>query len=157
MAMRLCCECKKNHPAISYERKVRGGVETEHYCLSCYESKFLSVSSDGHENGKVYEVCPYCGRTAEELKKTALVGCAHCYHTLGLVAVPMVVRMQQNAADVHRGKHALDSARGRADNRAKELLALAVHYENVGEKERATACRAEIEGLKRSPEAGGVR
>ena len=147
--MRLCFACKKNHPAVSYERKVRGGVETEHYCLSCYEQKFLSISADGNEDGKTYEVCPYCGQTAEGLKKTALVGCAKCYHTLGLLAVPMVVRMQQNASDVHRGKPAADGEGAQRSNRRKELQTLAFHYENAGDVVRAEACRAAIEEIDR--------
>ena len=148
--MRLCFACKKNHPAVSYERRVRGGVETEHYCLSCYENKFLSVAADGNENGKTYEVCPYCGQTADEVKKTALVGCAKCYHTLGMLAVPMVIRMQQNASDVHRGKLAADGEGAQRSNRRKELQTLAFHYENVGDALRAKACREAIEGLGRN-------
>ena len=145
--MRLCFACKKNHPAVSYERKVRGGVEIEHYCLACYENKFLSVNSDGHEDGKTYEVCPCCGAKADEVKKTALVGCAKCYHTLGVLTVPMVIRMQQNSSDVHRGKSAVDGEGAQRSNRRKELQTLAYPYEKMGDAVRARACLREVEEL----------
>ena len=145
--MRLCFACKKNHPAVSYERKVRGGKEIEHYCLACYENKFLSVAADGNEAGKTYEVCPYCGMTVAEVKKTALVGCAKCYQTLGLLTVPMVIRMQQNAADVHRGKCAADGEGAQRSNRRKELQTLAYHYERVGDLLRAKAYQQQVEAL----------
>ena len=153
--MRLCFACKKNHPAVSYERKVRGGIEVEHYCLSCYENKFLSVGSDGNEDGKTYEICPYCGMTVAEVKKTALVGCAKCYHTLGLLTVPMVIRMQQNAADVHRGKCATDGEGAQRSNRRKELQTLAFHYEKVGNLLRAKAYQEQIEALDRDNAKAG--
>jgi protein-arginine kinase activator protein McsA len=155
MAMRLCFECKKNHPAVSYERKVKGGVVTEHYCLACYETKFLSVGSDGHENGRTYETCPYCGTTAETVKKTALVGCAHCYHTLGVVAIPMTVRMQQGQADVHRGKRSESySTRQRQEIRRKELIALVGYYESLGDSARAEKCKKEALELERRLRVG---
>ena len=56
--MRLCFECKKNHPAVSYQRNTGGAIQVEHYCFACYEKLFLSVEADGHENGRTYEVCP---------------------------------------------------------------------------------------------------
>ncbi len=155
--MRLCFACKKNHPAVSYERKVRGGIEVEHYCLTCYENKFLSVGSDGHEDGKTYEVCPYCGAKADEVKKTALVGCAKCYHTLGVLTIPMVIRMQQNASDVHRGKCAVDGEGAQRSNRRKELQALAFHYEKVGDTLRAKAYLEKIDELDRGAKAGMER
>ena len=142
---------------MSYERKVRGGIEVEHYCLSCYENKFLSIGSDGNEDGKTYEICPYCGTTVAEVKKTALVGCAKCYHTLGLLTVPMVIRMQQNAADVHRGKCAADGEGAQRSNRRKELQTLAFHYEQVGDLLRAKAYKAQMETLDRENAKSGGR
>ena len=154
--MGLCFECKKNHPAISYERNVGGRVQTEHYCLACYEKKFISVEADGNENGRTFEACPYCDTTVEVLKTTAIVGCPHCYRTLGAVAIPMVVRMQQGQADAHRGKRSENvSAEVRYRNRKKELLALLIHYENIGDFEQVEKYKQETERLDRLFATGG--
>ena len=148
--MRLCFECKKNHPAVSYQRNVGGEIQVEHYCFACYEKLFLSVEADGHENGRTYEVCPYCGTSLEAVKKTALVGCAHCYHTLGTVTIPMVIRMQQGQADTHRGKKSENSDPIiKHKNRRKELVALSMYYSNLGETALAEKYRQEMELLER--------
>ena len=154
--MRLCYACKKNHPAVSYERKTKEGVVTEHYCLACYEACFLSVEVDGNDRGAIYSVCPYCGTSAEEVKKTALVGCAHCYRTLGAVAVPMTVRMQQGQADAHRGKGLESlSTRTRTENRKKELLALVMYYADLGDTERLEKYKKELKQIERRSPIGG--
>lgn len=156
MNMRLCVACKKNHPAVSYERNVGGEVTVEHYCFACYEKRFLSVEVDGHENGKTYDVCPYCGRTADEVKSTALVGCARCYRTLGTVTVPMVVRMQQGQADAHSGKKSENAdLKTYYKNRKKELLALLMHYSNLGEAKQVEKYKQETERLERRIAAEG--
>ena len=153
--MGLCFECRKNHPAVSYERKVGKETCVEHYCLACYEKKFVSVESDGHENGRSFETCPYCGATTESLKNTATVGCARCYRTLGTVAIPMVIRMQQGQADAHRGKRPENaSTESRYKNRKKELLALLLHYENIGDVAQVEKYKQETERLERSFASG---
>lgn len=154
--MRLCFACKKNHPAVSYERKTKEGVVTEHYCLACYEVCFLSVGADGNEQGVTYEVCPYCGTTAQQVKKTAIVGCAHCYRTLGSVTVPMTVRMQQGQADAHRGK-GLEGVgtRTRLENRKKELLALVMYYANLGDNVQLEKYKKELKQIERKTPIGG--
>ena len=120
------------------------GVEIENYCLSCYEKNFLSVEVDGNENGLKYDVCPYCGTAAERVKETGIVGCARCYRTLGEIVVPMVVRMQQEEADVHQGKQP-ESIHPQVyyENRKKELLALAIYYENLGDTQSSMKCKQE--------------
>ena len=150
-----CFECGTNYPAISYERKVGNAIEVEHYCLSCYQRKFLSVELDGSQDGKHYDSCPYCGMSAETLKKTAIVGCAHCYRALGDVVIPMTVRMQQGSADVHCGKLS-ESASPKAyyENRLKELKTLADYYKNMGDRQSLERMNTEWQRITRLLERG---
>ena len=153
--MGLCFSCKKNFSAVTYERKTKDGVVEEAYCYECYGKHFLSAHVDGHANGRQYDACPYCGWTAEALQRTALVGCSHCYHTLGGVAIPMVIRMQQGQ-DVHQGKAARIDRKTVYENRKKELIALVMHYGNLGDEQRVKEYKSELEKLARSVGVGDV-
>ena len=134
--MPLCFACKKNQPIVLYERKTLDGVRVEPYCLACYEKLFLTIKPED-ENEKSADVCPYCKRTAEDLQKTALVGCAHCYHALRSV-MPTVVRMQQGQKDAHRGKVAENlKPKAKAERRRQEMLALQEYYSQAGKAELA--------------------
>ena len=146
--MALCFACKKNFSAVSYERKTNKGIFKEEYCLECYEKLFVSLHADGHEDGKQYDVCPYCGTSAETVQRTALVGCARCYHTLGAVAIPMVIRMQQGQ-DIHRGKSVPQDGKTYYETRKKELLALLMYFENLGDEQRVEQYKTELEQLAR--------
>jgi len=133
--MELCFACKKMQPVKSYERKYKDGIRLEHYCLACYEKRFISVKPD-LPGDPAYTVCPYCGASVEDLKKTALVGCPNCYHTLRAAAVPMVVRMQQGQADAHCGKVSENvQPKARAERRLQEANALWEHYKDAGNAE----------------------
>ena len=132
--MPLCFACKKNQPVVTYERKTVDGIRVEHYCLACHEKRFLTVrthEADSHAS----TACPYCGATADELKKTALVGCAHCYKSIA-EAIPAVIRMQQGSKDAHRGKTSENlRPKARAERRCQELIALKEYYERTGESD----------------------
>ena len=125
--MQLCFACKKNQPVVLYKRKTVDGVRIEPYCLACNQKRFISENE-----AETVSVCPYCGWEAEQLRKTALVGCANCYRTLDGV-IPAVIRMQQNGKDAHRGKVSENvRAKAKAERRYQELLALKEYYLEQG-------------------------
>ncbi|MBQ8375335.1 MAG: hypothetical protein IJX98_07185 [Clostridia bacterium] len=146
-------KCRKNQATKTYERVFGGKKREEYYCLSCFHESFVSVESDGTENGKSYEVCPYCGTSEETLKKTSLVGCAKCYKTIGKTAIPMLIRMQ--GVEAHRGKSAATSNSEHIRLRLEELATLIKVYRETGENERAKKCLDEYNKLNRRLSEGG--
>ncbi len=94
MDERLCQCCQKNHAARSVEG-VNG--KRELYCLDCYSRLFLDGGSS-EENA--LPACPYCETSLEEVKKSKLVGCAHCYQAMQAGLFPLVKRMQGQRAHV---------------------------------------------------------
>ena len=94
----LCCNCKKNQAAKTYERVKDGEKFTQYYCLDCYQRLFLDVVKTEDS----LSVCPYCGMTKEELSKGKLVGCGYCYKTLFDMVMPLVISMQ--GVETHKGK-----------------------------------------------------
>ena len=146
--MSLCIACKKNQPIVLYERKTVDGPKTEPYCLACYEKLFLTVEPEEAET-RALTVCPYCGSTVDELKKTGLVGCANCYKSMSGAVIPTVVRMQQGGKDAHRGKVSENVRRkSRAERRYEELLALKEYYEEAGDIKLALRYEKTAEALR---------
>ena len=96
-----CCYCEKNEALKTYERVQKGEIKREYYCLSCYEKKFLSLE-DAKKEGN-FTACPYCETTIEEYQKSQLLGCAHCYKTLGEGLIASIIHMQGGDCG-HRGK-----------------------------------------------------
>ena len=96
----LCLQCKKNQATKTYEQVKNGVKRTEYYCLDCYHRLFLCQQEA--EGELTLSACPYCGVTAEEFKKTKMVGCSHCYHMLEKAIWPEVLNMQ--GAEAHKGK-----------------------------------------------------
>lgn len=88
----LCCACKKNDVAKTYQQEKDGKKQTVGYCLDCYHQLFFTT--DEAEGEQALSACPYCSTTVAEIKKTGLVGCAYCYTTLKNALVPEIIRLQ---------------------------------------------------------------
>lgn len=138
----LCIKCGKNQATKTYARVVAGKRREEYYCLACYHKTFIEVAA----SERAERACAYCGRTAAELKKTSIVGCARCYETLKATVTPMITGMQ--GMEAHRGKAATSATEKRAfELRCKELLTLVESYRNTGDSERAKSCYDEYNRL----------
>ena len=111
----LCANCKKNQATKSYESIKKGKQTIEYVCLDCYEH--LLQAAYVQEMHK--DTCPYCGTTAEILKKRNLVGCAKCYQTLHEITDRMVEKMQGNVP--HCGKKPTGGELERIARRCDEL------------------------------------
>lgn len=98
--MAICCYCNKKDAVKRYFETRLGKKSEKTYCLDCYHKLFLYT--DKAESGESLSACPYCGTTAEEFKKTKLVGCAYCYRTMAADIAPIVIKMQDKKA--HCGK-----------------------------------------------------
>ena len=86
-----CCHCKRNDATTSYEEIKKGRKTTSYYCLQCYQKLFLDLRATEDGNSSV---CPYCGASMEEFRKSKLVGCAYCYRTMQAELMPSIVKMQ---------------------------------------------------------------
>lgn len=153
----LCFECKKLPGTRVHRRIVNGQTIDEHYCMSCYLKKFVSVESLSYEYSYLGDTCPNCGTTVNEIKNTAFVGCAECYRALAPTAVPMVVSMQQGEQEAHRGKVSENvRVKNRLECRIEELNALIEYYTALGETMKVQKLKNEKASARRKLEAGGV-
>ncbi|MBQ9729014.1 MAG: hypothetical protein IJV85_05390 [Clostridia bacterium] len=115
----LCCNCKKNQATKTYEQIKKGKKETTYYCLECYQQLFICADEGSEES---LSECPYCGMTAEEIKKKKLVGCAYCYRVLSPSVIPMILKMQ--GAKIHTGKKPIGEEAEYRERRRGELQAI---------------------------------
>ncbi|MBQ8685716.1 MAG: hypothetical protein IJ514_06075 [Clostridia bacterium] len=115
----LCGNCKKNQATKTYEQIKKGKKTVDYYCMDCYARLFIAAD----ETSETASVCPYCGTTAEEVKKRNLVGCANCYKTLKGVLFPVVTKMQ--GGEAHKGKSPLGGESERIARRCYELKTIA--------------------------------
>ncbi len=67
--------------------------------MECYSRLFLE---GGTSEETSLGACPYCGTGLDEVKKSKLVGCAHCYSSMQTGLFPLVKKMQGGRA--HTGK-----------------------------------------------------
>ncbi|MBQ8320186.1 MAG: hypothetical protein IJX81_04835 [Clostridia bacterium] len=137
----LCCKCKKNQATKTFVSGSGAKRKEEYYCFECYRERFLSVEYDGEENGRSFEVCPYCGVKAEEFRRSGLVGCAKCYKTIGKAVLPALIGMQ--GAVVHVGKEGAATEEEHVNLRLIELKLLYEAYRGEGNTERARAVAEE--------------
>lgn len=111
----LCGKCRKNQATKTYEQIKKGKKTVEYYCLDCYHRFMLTPET----TEELFAECPYCGTTAEEVKKRNLVGCARCYQTLAHALMPTVAKLQGNEA--HKGKSPVGGESERLSRRCHEL------------------------------------
>lgn len=119
----ILCECCKRNPATNHHvRQTQKGEVKSYYCLACYRKVKSAEESlrplEKMANGKSAR-CLNCGCTVEQFKKQNLVGCAHCYKSLGWAIQPIVERMQGNES--HCGRQELLDSRSRLMRRYNEV------------------------------------
>ncbi|MBQ8291507.1 MAG: hypothetical protein IJX88_03230 [Clostridia bacterium] len=128
----LCGKCKKNQATKSYEQIKNGKKSLEYYCLDCYHRLFLDV---GESTGTT--VCPYCGVTADEVKRRNIVGCAMCYESLKDALYPIVTKLQ--GGQKHKGKKPVGDKSEDIRRRCYELRAIADKLNAEGDFDGARA------------------
>ncbi len=83
-----CAKCGK--PATVYVKSKSGA-----YCTDCFH---MLLKESAAQTGR----CPSCGRTLDEFRHSALLGCENCYYAFSDWVLPAVRTMQEK--DVHVGK-----------------------------------------------------
>ena len=84
-----CCKCGKAEATIKYKQIINGVIKDNEVCKNCYANQNnvkynLAKVAAKLENpcaNKKQTTCEVCGRTFEEIKNTAYVGCNYCYVT----------------------------------------------------------------------------
>lgn len=142
----LCEKCRKNQATKSYERIKNGDNRIEYYCLDCYHASFV----DGFDEETALTACPYCGTTAESVKKRNLVGCAECYTSLRAVLFPIVKKMQ--GGKVHTGKTPVGDERERVRRRCNELRQIIDKLNAEGNFDEARAYTERLTDLQKGAE-----
>ena len=117
----ICQKCNEKEAVVQFT-KIINGVKTEmHLCERCASQEalesyqvnvsglideFLNIDSnldnDATEKDNAELICPNCGQTSAELKKTGRLGCDVCYDTFADTLEPLIKRI--HGRTVHTGK-----------------------------------------------------
>ncbi|NLP27233.1 MAG: excinuclease [Clostridia bacterium] len=168
-----CDRCKNNIATVHIVKLVNGSKQEFNLCQDCAkESKEIDLSDSlnfhnsfsfqnilsglmdyfdqSQRRSTVKEdLCPTCGTTYAEFKKTGILGCNNCYNYFNSVIMPVVRRVQGNVE--HLGKIPARTGKDIAGKRRlrslKEELQKAILME---EYERAAELRDQIRDLQKS-------
>ena len=136
----LCQNCHKNEATVHIQQIVDGHVTSLHLCEACAAKKGAddpdlpelnlaevlfdlagkaasAVSKSGKEEEESDPVilCPECGWSLEQLRKTGYMGCPGCYKTFGPLISGMLKNMHRG--DRHIGKIPLSAGPKAVKNR----------------------------------------
>ena len=142
----LCVRCKKNQATKSYTDIRTPHAKAEYYCLDCYEKTFGEADKEDANT----LCCPYCGVTADEVKKRNIVGCAMCYETLGEVLYPIVSKFQ--GTYLHTGKRPVGDSSENIRRRCYELKSIADKLNADGDFDGARAYIERLSALQSGKE-----
>ncbi len=97
-----CQNCNKNEASTFVRRNINGNVTEMHLCSECAkelglmhdftvenifgDTFFGNLLSSGLDSMNILssvDRCEYCGSTFNDIVKSGLVGCAHCYDKFG--------------------------------------------------------------------------
>jgi len=120
----LCDKCQKNPATVHIVKIINGDKKEVNLCHSCAQENQelafpgVAISPFSIQNllsgfvdhmGKVADqqsipelCCSSCGITAEEFKRSGLVGCEQCYKTFTSIINPIIQRAQGKTE--HKGK-----------------------------------------------------
>ena len=97
-------------------------------------------------------VCPRCGRTSEELRRTGHVGCATCYRAFESVLTPLFARL--NGAPQHSEEPKPEPEADEKTQRINRLREEMFSAVNAEEYERAAQLRDALRALEQESGEG---
>ncbi len=158
----LCQRCKKNQAEYYYKQNINGNISEVALCKECASEQEKSFFADDALNllGGFFgyptvskaralpkKVCPSCGSSFSDLRKTGKAGCAQCYKTFEAELTGSVKSIHGSVS--HKGKapgNFKDKAeRSKLIDRLKSELDAAIANE---EYEKAAKIRDEIRSAK---------
>lgn len=169
----LCENCKKNEATIHITKIVNGVKREANLCEKCarekqgleFNSDFLDVgapftfqnilsgivdyiSQANNIDNNAEPVCPNCGTTYSEFKKTGLLGCSQCYKNFKQTVMPIINRVQLSSE--HKGK--IPKKLGKDIIEKKRIVTLKEELQKAiaaEEYEKAAEIRDKIKELQR--------
>jgi len=176
----LCQNCHKNEATIHVQQIVDGHIQAFHFCEECAKKHSEAAGDEGFNLAEVLFdiadkvanaagpsqvqktsepesdlVCPKCGWTLQQFRKTAYLGCPGCYQTFA----PLIEGMLKN---MHRGDHHLGKipkSAGKRQRKNHEMVLLKREIERLRaeqeekvrheEYEAAAVLRDKIQELER--------
>lgn len=161
----ICDLCKKNDAVIFLEAIGNGGKRKLNLCINCASSRgistkmtapdvknieaiFKEIKERDEKNNEDYShLCPVCGRSLAEIKKTGIAGCPECYGTFRQEITSEMKKIgiseKYSGSMPKRLSHFRNSLTDRADLQAK--LEEAVKSENY---EKAAVYRDFLRALE---------
>lgn len=166
MAKPLKCDVCDKPATVHLTQIINNQIHKIDLCESCAEQKGITDPSGYSladllvkpESTPVAEVntlvCPDCGCTQREFKKTGRLGCPSCYDTFDALVAPALITMHKG--DFHKGKVPARALERRTY--VERLSSLETNLQEAIDSERyedAAKMRDEIIELKKSfSEAG---
>lgn len=115
-----CEQCNKHEATVLFRHIVESKKRTTRLCSSCASKiegidaesphagdKKPTVSAINSDNSTSAEVCPTCGATYEDFKKTGRLSCADCYVTFETQVDRLLKRL--HGAVKHCGKQKISA------------------------------------------------
>lgn len=155
----LCERCGQN-PATVHLTNISGGTVSEyHLCEKCAVDERLASELKNFDIFEIFSqknkqeqsapetVCPVCGTSLSEFKKTAIAGCGKCYEVFYPVIKTMLIRI--HGSDEHIKDSEVIKSPQSAAQTLREQLKKAVEAE---EYEKAAVLRDKIKELSEGDE-----
>jgi len=159
----LCDICKKREAVIHYTEVVGNKVKKLNLCIECALVKGIDVqppfplgelfgglmSSGFKSDIETNTVCPACGMTISDFRKTGKLGCGVCYKTFNKTLIPLLETIHKSSRHIGKvpGKEAKAKGRNLKIDRLNDKLRRAVNNE---EYELAAKYRDEIRILEKN-------
>ena len=86
----ICSECGINQATVTYKHINNGVIDNKNVCRNCYDKQNqtyeynkakISTKLNSYKDVPSVKTCDFCGRSLQEIKSTAYVGCEYCYKT----------------------------------------------------------------------------
>lgn len=162
----LCTVCKKNEAKIHFTEVVEGKMQKIDLCEACSQEKGVADTTSSHlaelllnmsgmkeevlaPAGKAQLICPRCGFTQADLKKTARLGCPDCYETFAESLAGLLKNMHRGTRHIGKVPGAPAKAKEKEDTSRLDELQRELEKAVTGENfERAALLRDEIKVAK---------
>lgn len=162
----ICEHCHEREAKITYTTVEGNETKEIHVCSVCFQKllkeqfpaayipsldiqpmiqELLSMFQE--KNGQEDRVCPRCGRSLNEFRKTGMLGCDQCYETFSEELEQLLPRMQGASEHVGTMPEAFRKAHEASEKQRdlRKKLDLAVAEERY---EDAARFRDELKALK---------
>lgn len=142
----LCSRCRKQK--AEYYFAAEKGAKPQGFCADCYRAYLAARGQKSASQKSETLHCDFCGCTAEEYKKTGLVGCERCYRVFASLLATDILRFQ--GSDRHFGRTDADNSKYELAKEIRYLERRIEEEQKTGDYSTAESMREEREELFRA-------